>query len=167
MPDRTPGFYWVRTRNDGWMPALWTHEWEVLGSEVTIDDDSAFVEIGAHIERQPDAAVAAERDRCMKLAEECGAFGISSRIQRGAGVIDANGTAARIERTSVLAEREACAKIAEQATAEAHAIMDGFLATDDSWQYALNEMSEAVNEGFNVALQKWRDVAVKIRARGK
>jgi predicted transcriptional regulator len=57
--------------------------------------------------------IAAERDRCMKLAEECGAFGIADRIQRGAPIIDADGTVGRIDRSAVLAEREACAELAE------------------------------------------------------
>jgi len=68
---------------------------------------------------------------------------------------------------AVLAEREACAKIADEATKEAETILDAFLTSDLSWQYALNEMSEAVNKRFNMALRKWHDIAVEIRARGK
>jgi hypothetical protein len=67
---------------------------------------------------QINAAVAAERDRCLKLAEECGAFGIADRIRRGATAIDRDGIVERIDRAAVLAEREACARIAEEHMAE-------------------------------------------------
>jgi hypothetical protein len=75
---------------------------------------AARIIVDAEISRHVAAAVAAERDRCLKLAEECGAFGIADRIGRGVTAIDRDGIVERIDRAAVLAEREACAKIAEE-----------------------------------------------------
>jgi riboflavin synthase alpha subunit len=54
----------------------------------------------------------------------------------------------RIERY-VLAERERCAGIVDGAITQMRKIMD-FLVNEESWQFALNEMSDDVNDKFRV-----------------
>jgi hypothetical protein len=59
-------------------------------------------------------------------------------------------------------ERERCARIAEVAVAEAGnqlAIARG----DESWVFAMNEMTSDVNERFNAALDCFRDIPRRIR----
>lgn len=67
---------------------------------------------------------------------------------------------------AVATERESCAKIAEQTTAEVDAAM-AFLADDETWQWAMNEMSDEASAKWSSAEQKWREIADKIRARGQ
>jgi hypothetical protein len=125
---------------------------------------AARIIVDAEISRHVAAAVAAERDRCLKLADECGAFGIADRIGRGVTAIDRDGIVERIDRAAVLAEREACAKIAEEVAAEVDAVMSE-IVNDESWGWAMDEMSEDVNARWSAASRKWRTIAAKIRGR--
>ena len=80
----------------------------------------------------------------------------------GDRITDGGAIAERIEAAEV-AMREKCAKVADECVAEADCIMALF-RDEESWQWALNEMTSDVNAHFGGFLLELRSVAVKIRS---
>ncbi len=63
----------------------------------------------------------------------------------------------------VQAERERCAKLARDAANEYAATIEE-LAAEESWQWAMNEMREPINEKWNAATAKLCKLAERIES---
>lgn len=64
---------------------------------------------------------------------------------------------------AVAAERERCAKIAEGFSLEYQRALDS-VSDDETWGWAMDEMSEQVNVRFFSVINKVRTLAAKIRS---
>ncbi len=60
-------------------------------------------------------------------------------------------------------ERERCAKIADDARARYESLIAS-ISDENTWQWAINEMSDAVNETWNKANRELLEIAAKIRS---